>query len=263
MRFDIFTLFPQMFQGPLTESILKRAVEAGLLELHVHDIRAYATDKHHVCDDYPYGGGAGMVMKPEPVFAAVESVLGTVAGGLSPVEGSDELSTSPGPAVPVILLTPQGRLFTQSVARELAGFPRLALICGHYEGVDERIRERLVTDEISIGDYVLTGGELPAMVLVDAVARLVPGVLDGESTVQESHADGLLEYPHYTRPPDFRGWRVPDMLLSGHHGQIAAWRRRQSLLRTLRRRPDLLAKAPLTERDRAYLKSLETEEVTD
>jgi tRNA (guanine37-N1)-methyltransferase len=263
MRFEIFTLFPQMFQGPFTESILKRAVEAGLLELHVHDIRAYTIDKHHVCDDYPYGGGAGMVMKPEPVFAAVESVLGPGAEQQQ-VEG-ERADMAPGEAapVPVILLTPQGRMFTQEVARELAGHPRLALICGHYEGVDERIRQHLVTDEISLGDYVLTGGELPAMVLVDAVARLAPGVLDGESTVQESHADGLLEYPHYTRPPDFRGWRVPDMLLSGHHGHIAAWRRQQSLLRTLRRRPDLLAKAPLTERDRGFLKSLETEDVTD
>jgi tRNA (guanine37-N1)-methyltransferase len=263
MRFDIFTLFPQMFQGPFTESILKRAVEAGLLELCVHDIRAFTTDKHHVCDDYPYGGGAGMVMKPDPVFAAVESVLGPVGGDVAEVEGPDEMTAAPSPPVPVILLTPQGRLFTQEVARELAGYPRLALICGHYEGVDERIREHLATDEISVGDYVLTGGELPAMVLVDAVARLAPGVLDGESTVQESHADGLLEYPHYTRPPDFRGWRVPDMLLSGHHGQIAAWRRRQSLLRTLRRRPDLLAKAPLTERDRDFLKFLETEELAN
>lgn len=263
MRFDVFTLFPQMFQGPFTESILKRAVEAGLLELHVHDIRAFATDKHHVCDDYPYGGGAGMVMKPEPVFAAVESVLGLVGAGPEDSRDPAAVAASPLTPVPVILLTPQGRLFTQEVARELAGQPRLALIGGHYEGVDERIRQHLVTDEISLGDYVLTGGELPAMVLVDAVARLVPGVLDGESTVQESHADGLLEYPHYTRPPDFRGWRVPDMLLSGHHGQIAAWRRQQSLLRTLRRRPDLLEKAPLTERDRAFLKSLETEEVAD
>jgi tRNA (guanine37-N1)-methyltransferase len=263
MRFDIFTLFPQMFQGPFTESILKRAVEAGLLELRVHDIRASTVDKHHVCDDYPYGGGAGMVMKPEPVFAAVESVLGLPDEPVGEGDGPGLDTTLLPAAVPVILLTPQGRLLTQAVARELAGHPRLALICGHYEGVDERIRQHLVSDEISVGDYVLTGGELPAMMLVDAVARLVPGVLDGESTVQESHADGLLEYPHYTRPPDFRGWRVPDMLLSGHHGQIAAWRRQQSLLRTLHRRPDLLAKAPLTERDRAYLKSLETEEIAE
>jgi tRNA (guanine37-N1)-methyltransferase len=262
MRFDIFTLFPQMFQGPFTESILKRAVEAGLLELHVHNIRDYTTDKHHVCDDYPYGGGAGMVMKPEPVFAAVEAVLGPLAGQ-QPEDAALGDPTPESAAVPVILLTPQGRLFTQAVARELAGQPRLALICGHYEGVDERIRQHLVTDEISLGDYVLTGGELPAMVLVDAVARLAPGVLDGESTLQESHAEGLLEYPQYTRPPDFRGWRVPDMLISGHHGRIAVWRRQQSLSRTLHRRPELLAKAPLTERDRVFLKDLETEEVTD
>ncbi len=263
MRFDIFTLFPQMFQGPFTESILKRAVTAGLLELNVHDIREHATDKHHVCDDYPYGGGAGMVMKPEPVFAAVEAVLGPAGSDSDGSQASGVERAQGSSPVPVILLTPQGRLFTQAVARELAAWPRLALICGHYEGVDERIRRYLVTDEVSLGDYVLTGGELPAMVLVDAVARLVPGVLDGESTVQESHADGLLEYPHYTRPPDFRGWRVPDMLLSGHHGQIATWRRQQSLLRTLRRRPDLLARAALTERDREFLRSLETEEVTD
>ncbi len=263
MRFDIFTLFPQMFVGPFTESILKRAVEAGLLELHVHDIRAHTTDKHHVCDDYPYGGGAGMVMKPEPVFAAVEAVLGLDDGPGEAALDAATAGNAESRPVPVILLTPQGRTFTQTVARELAAQPRLALICGHYEGVDERIRQHLVTDEISLGDYVLTGGELPAMVLVDAVSRLVPGVLDGESTVQESHADGLLEYPHYTRPPEFRGWRVPDMLLSGHHGQIATWRRQQSLARTLQRRPDLLNRAPLTERDRDFLRSLETEEVAD
>ncbi len=246
MRFDIFTLFPSMFQGPFTESILKRAVEAGLLQLRVHDIRSVTTDRHHVCDDYPYGGGAGMVMKPEPVFAAVESVLGQERTG-----------------VPIVLLTPQGRRLTQTVAAELAGHPRLALICGHYEGVDERIREHLATDEISIGDYVLTGGELAAMVLVDAVARLVPGVLDAGSTCQESHTDGLLEYPHYTRPPDFRGWRVPDVLLSGNHASIASWRRAQSLLRTRQRRPDLLAGASLSEQDRETLRRATDEPVDD
>jgi len=251
MRFDIFTLFPQMFQGPFSDSILKRASEAGLIELCVHDIREYTTDRHHVCDDYPYGGGAGMVMKPEPIFAAVEAVLGAAVG-----------SDAEPPAVPIILLTPQGRLFSQTVAQELSRSARLALICGHYEGVDERVRLHLATDEISIGDYVLTGGELPAMVVVDAVSRLVPGVLDAGSTLQESHGDGLLEYPQYTRPPDFRGWQVPDVLLSGNHGQIAAWRREQSLLRTLRRRPDLLARAPLSERDRQVLRALQAEEVS-
>src|SRR5579871_4179267 len=176
MHFDIFTLFPGMFQGPLTESILKRAQEQGLLSIALHNIRAVTTDRHHIVDDYPYGGGAGMVMKPEPIFAAVEAVY---QGG------------------PIILMSPQGRLFTQSVAHELAQEPRLTLICGHYEGVDERVREHLVTDEISIGDYVLTGGELAAMVVVDAVSRLIPGVLAADSTGEESHSNNLLEYPQY------------------------------------------------------------------
>ena len=256
MLIDIFTLFPRMFEGPFAESILKRAVDAGLLEIRVHDIRAYATDKHHVTDDYPYGGGAGMVIKPEPLFAAVEAVLGGQAQRPAPGQAADgpAVPEAPQPAVPVVLLTPQGRLLTQSVAEELARHPRLALVCGHYEGVDERVREHLATDEVSVGDYVLTGGELPAMVLVDAVARLIPGVLDAESTLEESHADGLLEYPHYTRPAEYRGWSVPDVLLSGHHGQIAAWRRQQSLLRTLRRRPGLLAKAKLGAADEAFLR---------
>ncbi|MGB8347567.1 MAG: tRNA (guanosine(37)-N1)-methyltransferase TrmD, partial [Ktedonobacteraceae bacterium] len=208
MHVDIFTLFPGMFQGPLTESILKRAQERGLLSVALYNIRDATTDRHHVVDDYPYGGGAGMVMKPEPVFAAVESVY---------------------QSGPIILLAPQGRLFTQQIARELSQEPRLTLLCGHYEGIDERVRQHLVTDEISIGDYVLTGGELAAMVIVDAMARLVPGVVTDESIQEESHASGLLEYPHYTRPPEFRGWRVPDILLSGHHEQVARWRRKQSL----------------------------------
>ncbi len=237
IHFDIFTLFPAMFEGPFGESMLKRAVAEGLISVAIHDIRAYTSDKHHVTDDYPFGGGGGMVMKPEPIFAAVEAVLGDALG-----------------VMPVILLTPQGRLFDQAVAGELARHARVALIAGHYEGVDERVREHLATDEISIGDYVLTGGELPAMVVVDAVARLVPGVLGHPAAAAEdSHASGLLEYPHYTRPAEFRGWKVPDVLVSGHHGEVAKWRRRQSLKRTLARRPDLLARAPLTETDRKLL----------
>jgi tRNA (guanine37-N1)-methyltransferase len=240
MHIDIFTLFPAMFTGPFSESMLKRAQERGLLSIALHNIRDYTSDRHHVVDDYPYGGGVGMVMKPEPIFAAVEAVY---QGG------------------PLILLTPQGRLFTQQIARSLAAEPRLALICGHYEGVDERVCEHLVNDQLSIGDYVLTGGELAAMVVVDAVARLIPGVLgDAESAREESHSDSLLEYPHYTRPPEFRGWRVPDVLLSGHHAQIARWRRKEALRRTRRRRPDLFARLDLSSKeDQKILKELEAE----
>ena len=240
MHFDIFTLFPGMFEGPLRESILKRAQERELLSVALHNIRDATTDRHHVVDDYPYGGGAGMVMKPEPIFAAVEAVY---QGG------------------PIILLTPAGRLFTQEIAQELAREPRVTLLCGHYEGVDERVREHLVTDELSIGDYVLTGGELAAMVVVDAVSRLMPGVLANESTQEESHSSGLLEYPQYTRPPEFRGWRVPDILLSGHHEQIARWRRKQSLRLTRERRPDLFAKVDVSGKvDVKLLRELEEEE---
>ena len=239
MRIDIFTLFPEIFAGVFDESILKRARLARLLEIELHDIRDATTDKHHITDDYPFAGGGGMVMKPEPIFAAVEAVLG------------------PAPQIPVILLTPQGRVFDQSIARELAAHPHLALSCGHYEGVDERVREHLVTDEISIGDYVLTGGEIPAMVIVDAVARLIPGVLgDPSAPANDSHASGLLEGPHYTRPAEFRGWTAPEMLLSGNHAHIAAWRRHESLRRTLERRPDLLAKAALSKEDIEFLKTL-------
>src|SRR5436190_12770085 len=239
MHFDIFTLFPGMFQGPFTESILKRAQERGLLSIALHNIRDATTDKHHVVDDYPYGGGAGMVMKLEPIFASIEALY---QGG------------------PIILLTPQGRLFNQQIAQALAQEPRITLICGHYEGVDERVRQHLVTDELSIGDYVLTGGELAAMVVVDAVSRLIPGVLTSESTQEESHSSGLLEYPQYTRPPEFRGWRVPDILLSGHHEQIARWRRKQSLRLTRERRADLFAKVDVSGKvDAKLLRELEDE----
>jgi tRNA (guanine37-N1)-methyltransferase len=231
VRLDIFTLFPPMFTGPFDSSILKRAEERGLVSFNIHNIRDYSHDRHHTTDDYAYGGGAGMVMKPEPVFEAVETVISSAAGSVD----------SAGAKPAVILLTPQGRLFDQSMARELAEHSWLMLICGHYEGMDERIREHLAEAEISIGDYVLTGGELAAMVVVDAVVRLIPGVLgSGESLLYESHTGGLLEYPQYTRPEVFRSWSVPEILLSGNHGEIARWRREQSLKRTAERRPDLL-----------------------
>jgi len=245
LRFDVFTLFPEVFPPYLDASILQRARHNGLLEVSLHNIRDWTSDKHHVCDDLPYGGGGGMVMKPEPIFAAVEGVLGAP------------------PTCPVILLTPQGRLFTQRVAEELAQHPHLALICGRYEGVDERVREHLVSDQLSIGDYVLSGGELPALAVIDAVARLIPGVLgDPNGAWDDSHATGLLEYPHYTRPPEFRGWPIPEILLSGDHGKIARWRREQALLRTWLRRPDLLEKADLSPQDRQFLAGLEMDEQT-
>lgn len=230
MRIDILTLFPEMFRGPFDVSIIKRARERGLLDLYIHNIRDFLTDRHKVVDDYPYGGGAGMVMKPEPLFIATEAVLAMAAE-----RGR------------IVLMSPQGRLLTHRVVQELAREARLILLCGHYEGVDERVVEHLVDDEISIGDYVLSGGELPAMVIVDAVTRLAPGVIGSpESLAEESHADGLLEYPHYTRPAVFRGWSVPEVLLSGNHAAIARWRREQRIIRTAKRRPDLLERASLT-----------------
>jgi len=239
MQFDVFTLFPGLVTPYLAESILQRAQEHGLVQVAVHDIRAWAEDKHHITDEPPYGGGGGMVMKVQPVFSAVEGILGAP------------------PCCPVILMTPQGRTFTQRIAEELVRQPRLALLCGRYEGIDERIRAHLVTDEISIGDFVLTGGELPALALIDAVSRLVPGVLgDPDGASDDSHATGLLEYPHYTRPPEFRGWTIPPVLLSGNHAAIARWRREQSLLRTLRRRPDLLQTADLSKKDREFLEKI-------
>jgi len=241
-----------MFDGVFRESILKRGQEAGLIDIALHDIRAHTTDKHHVCDDTPYGGGGGMVLKPEPIFCAVESVLDAAAG-------EEEQ-----PTLPIILLTPQGRLFTQEMAVELAQHERLVLICGRYEGVDERVRQHLVTDEISIGDYVLTGGELAAMVVVDAVVRQIPGVLGARWAAEEdSHATGLLEGPHYTRPGVFRDWVVPEILLSGDHARIERWRRQEALRRTWQRRPDLLRTAPLSDEDRAFLAMLAAERDRD
>lgn len=243
LRFDVFTLFPQVFAPYLEASILKRAQDVHLVKVVLHNIRDWTTDRHHVCDDMPYGGGGGMVMKPEPIFAAVESVLGAP------------------PSCPVLLLSPQGRVFNQAVAQELSLQSHLGLLCGRYEGIDERVIEHLVTDEISIGDYVLSGGELPALVLIDAITRLLPGALgDPQGAWDDSHATGLLEYPQYTRPTEFRGWAVPEVLLSGDHLRIARWRRQQALLRTRQRRPDLLEKANLSENDRDFLNGLELED---
>ncbi|MDO8751466.1 MAG: tRNA (guanosine(37)-N1)-methyltransferase TrmD [Dehalococcoidia bacterium] len=236
MQIHIFTLFPQMCVGPFGESIIARAVARGLLTIHLHQFRDYTHDRHHTVDDAQYGGGPGMVLKPEPLFEAVESVVGAP------------------PSCPVVLLTPQGKVFSQAHAKRLSAQPAIALICGHYGGVDERIREHLATEELSIGDYVLSGGELAAMVVVDAVARLVPGVLgDEESAGEDSHATGILQHPLYTRPAQFRDWPVPDVLLSGDHQAVAKWRRRQALLRTLARRPDLLENAALTDEERRWL----------
>ena len=249
MQFEVFTLLPEVFPPYLESSILQRARQRGLIDVRMHNIRDYTHDRHHTTDDTPYGGGGGMVMKPEPVFEAVESVLGSE---------SDPTQLAP---VPVILLTPQGRVFTQRIAEELARHERIALLCGRYEGVDERIREHLVTDEISVGDYVLTGGELPALLLIDAVSRLIPGVLgDPTGAEDDSHSMGLLEYPHYTRPPEFRGWKVPEVLLSGDHAKIEKWRREQAIQRTLRRRPDMMERAELNEVEKRFVEGLKKQE---
>jgi len=254
MHIHIFTLFPSMFNSYLDESILKRAQQANLISIHLHDIRVYTTDKHHVTDDAPYGGGGGMVMKAEPIFAAVEAVSNEQSHFASLRGLSSAISNQ---QTPIILLSPLGRTFNQEIANELALHERLMLICGRYEGVDERVREHLITDEISIGDYVLTGGELPAMIMVDAIARHIPNVLGAENAASEdSFATGLLEYPHYTRPPEFRGWAVPEVLQSGDHAKIAKWRRQQALRRTLQNRPDLLASANLSEEDKKFLVGL-------
>lgn len=238
MRIDILTLFPNMFSGPFAESIVKRAMDRKLISIIIHNLRDWGSGKHRVVDDYPFGGGTGMVMKPEPLFEATEAIK--AESGRS--------------SAPVILLTPQGRVFNQRIAAELAALGQLVLICGHYEGIDERVREHVATDEISIGDYVLTGGELAAMVVVDAVVRQLPGVLGSEESAKDdSHTSGLLEYPQYTRPQTYRGWGVPQVLLSGNHAQIANWRREQSILRTLSRRPELLEKADLSPEERELI----------
>lgn len=240
MRFDIFSLLPEVFQPYLNSSILLKARERGLIDVQVHNIRDWTTDRHHITDDAPYGGGGGMVMKAPPIFEAVESVLGAP------------------PECPLILMSPQGRPFSAAIARELSILPRIAFLCGRYEGVDERVREHLVSDQLSIGDYVLTGGELPALIVLDAVSRFLPGVLgDPDGAEDDSFANGLLEYPHYTRPEEFRGWKVPDILLSGNHAEIARWRREQSLLRTLQQRPELLSNVELSEKERKFLKQVQ------
>lgn len=239
MRIEILTTLPQVIESYVGESILGRARKKGLLEVEAVNIRDYTEDKHRTTDDAPFGGGPGMVMKCEPVFKAVEALT------------SKKIGAKPR----VLLMTPQGRRFDQKMAEELARENCVIMICGRYEGVDERIRERLVTDEVSIGDFVLTGGELAAMVITDAVARLLPGVLGDETSPEsESFSSGLLEYPQYTRPADFRGYAVPEVLLSGNHAEIEKWRREQALIRTLRKRPDLLEDAPLTENDKGFLR---------
>ena len=236
MQIDVVTLFPELFDAPLRASVIGRAVENGVISVAVHDLREHGLGRHRSVDDYPYGGGAGMVIRPEPLFAAVE-----------PLRDQGAV---------VILLDPTGERLTDALARELSAMPHLALVCGRYEGIDERARS-MADREVSIGDYVLTGGELPALVLLDAVARLVPGVIEPASHEDDSFATGLLEYPQYTRPEEFRGMRVPEILLSGNHGEVDRWRRREALRRTLARRPDLLEDAPLTDSDRAALEELQ------
>ncbi|KKD53228.1 MULTISPECIES: tRNA (guanosine(37)-N1)-methyltransferase TrmD [Paenibacillus] len=259
MRVDVLTLFPEMFDGVFNASILGKARDKGIVSLQAVNFRQYAGNKHGQVDDTPYGGGGGMVLKPDPIFAAVEALLDkseqpafeTAVEGIryEDAEHNADIKTPR-----IILMCPQGETFTQKKAEELAKEDHLIFICGHYEGYDERIREHLVTDELSIGDYVLTGGELPAMVVIDSVTRLLPGVLGNEtSAVTDSFSTGLLEYPHYTRPAEFRGWKVPGVLLSGHHVNIDSWRRQEALRRTMERRPDLLEQAELTSKERAWI----------
>ncbi|WP_342424861.1 tRNA (guanosine(37)-N1)-methyltransferase TrmD [Paenibacillus sp. FSL E2-0178] len=254
MRIDVLTLFPEMCEGVFGTSILGKARDKGIVSLNAVNFRDFSGNKHNSVDDTPYGGGGGMVLKPDPIFAAVEHVLAET----SAEAGAAESAIDPPVKPRIILMCPQGQTYNQQIAEELAQEQHLIFICGHYEGYDERIREHLVTDELSIGDYVLTGGELPALTVIDSVVRLQPGALGNEtSAVTDSFSTGLLEYPHYTRPAEFRGWKVPDMLLSGHHANIEVWRREQALQRTLERRPDLLKTAELSAKDKLTLKRLQ------
>ena len=243
MKFDVFSLFPSIFHSYFEISILQKAIEKDLLQIEIHNIRDWTFDKHHVTDDTPYGGGGGMVMKAEPIFCAVEDVFGKDS------------------QAPIIMMSPQGRPFTTQIAIELSKHTHIGILCGRYEGVDERVIGHLVTDQISMGDFVVTGGELPALMLIDAVARFLPGVLgDPDGALEDSFGNGLLEYPHYTRPETFRGWQVPEILLSGHHAKIENWHREQSLTRTYFLRPDLLSKANLNHEDLIFLSKLEAQE---
>lgn len=270
MRFDVLTLFPNLFDTVFSESIVRRAVDAGQVEIGVYNIRDYAPGKHQVTDDTPYGGGGGMVMKAEPIILALEAILG-ITYPRPADDDPDVASEAPEPAntprivtadAPrVVLLTPRGKLFNQAMARDFERSGHIVFLCGRYEGIDERVSELAVTDEVSVGDYVLSGGEIPAMLIIEAVTRLVPGVLgDMRAVIDDSHSTGLLEYPHYTRPYNFRGLTVPDILLSGHHANVQRWRRDQSLRCTRERRPELLDHAELSKLDRRFLERLEQEE---
>jgi len=290
IRIDVLTLFPEMCEGVFGTSILGKARDKGIVTLNAVNFRDFSGNKHNSVDDTPYGGGGGMVLKPDPIFAAVEHVLALTGAGSNAADsvavepsGDSNEAGAASEAVPpeaeptgevtsgtsqvkprIILMCPQGQTYNQQIAEELAQEQHLIFICGHYEGYDERIREHLVTDELSIGDYVLTGGELPALTVIDSVVRLQPGALGNEtSAVTDSFSTGLLEYPHYTRPAEFRGWKVPDMLLSGHHANIEVWRREQALQRTLERRPDLLETAELSAKDRQTLKRLQEQTSLD
>lgn len=260
MRMDVLTLFPEMFEGVFGSSILGKAQQKGIISLNAINFRQFAGNKHSTVDDTPYGGGGGMVLKAEPIFAAVEDLLAKRSGDTEVAAQNNGADTNQVRPPRIILMCPQGETYTQRKAEELAQEEHLIFICGHYEGYDERIREHLVTDEISIGDYVLTGGELPAMTIIDSVSRLLPGVLgNASSAVTDSFSTGLLEYPHYTRPAEFRGWKVPDILLSGHHANVAVWRRQEALRRTLERRPEMLENIELSKEDMAWINKLKVE----